>query len=87
MIRELKEEIFRLRDLLKQEGIEVQEGKLHYCIIKSFLVTKNLEVGESSRVQVPMIQYIRVLGCYRICICSYCIRLYNIMLNIDYFEY
>ena len=28
LIRELKEEIFRLRDLLKQEGIEVQEGKL-----------------------------------------------------------
>lgn len=27
LIRELKEEIQRLRDLLKQEGIEVQEGK------------------------------------------------------------
>ena len=27
LIRELKEEIFRLRDLLKQEGIEVQEGR------------------------------------------------------------
>ena len=27
LIRELKEEIFRLRDLLKQEGIEVLEGK------------------------------------------------------------
>ena len=27
LIRELKEEINRLRDLLKAEGIEVQEGK------------------------------------------------------------
>lgn len=27
LIRELKEEIQRLRELLKQEGIEVQEGK------------------------------------------------------------
>ena len=30
LIRELKEEIFRLRDLLKQEGIEVQEGKTYF---------------------------------------------------------
>lgn len=28
LIRELKEEIQRLRDLLKAEGIEVQEGKV-----------------------------------------------------------
>lgn len=28
LIRELKEEIQRLRDLLKAEGIEVQEGKI-----------------------------------------------------------
>ena len=28
LIRELKEEITRLRDLLKVEGIEVEEGKL-----------------------------------------------------------
>jgi hypothetical protein len=28
LIRELKEEIMRLRDLLKAEGIEVQEGML-----------------------------------------------------------
>ena len=27
LIRELKEEINRLRDLLKQEGIEVEEGR------------------------------------------------------------
>ena len=27
LIRELKEEITRLRDLLKAEGIEVEEGK------------------------------------------------------------
>ena len=27
LIRELKEEIQRLRELLKQEGIEVEEGK------------------------------------------------------------
>lgn len=28
LIRELKEEIQRLRDLLKAEGIEVQEGNI-----------------------------------------------------------
>lgn len=28
LIRELKEEIQKLRDLLKNEGIEVKEGKL-----------------------------------------------------------
>lgn len=28
LIRELKEEIQKLRELLKQEGIDVQEGKL-----------------------------------------------------------
>ena len=35
LIRELKEEITRLRDLLKQEGIEVQEGKFssHYGLL------------------------------------------------------
>lgn len=29
LIRELKEEIERLRDLLKAEGIEVEEGELY----------------------------------------------------------
>jgi hypothetical protein len=38
LIRELKEEIMRLRDLLKAEGIEVQEGMLlsllkNHCVI------------------------------------------------------
>ena len=41
LIRELKEEIFRLRDLLKQEGIEVQEGKpnelIIFCILQKFV--------------------------------------------------
>ena len=41
LIRELKEEIFRLRDLLKQEGIEVQEGKPNELII-FFVSSKNL---------------------------------------------
>lgn len=31
LIRELKEEIQKLRDLLKAEGIEVQEGNLFIC--------------------------------------------------------
>lgn len=36
LIRELKEEIQKLRELLKQEGIDVQEGKLafHHIIPK-----------------------------------------------------
>ena len=38
LIRELKEEIMRLRDLLKAEGIEIEEGILltqlgNYCMI------------------------------------------------------
>lgn len=36
LIRELKEEIQKLRDLLKAEGIEVQEGKFSYTL-KSIL--------------------------------------------------
>lgn len=32
LIRELKEEIQRLRDLLKAEGIEVQEGRVALLI-------------------------------------------------------
>jgi hypothetical protein len=32
LIRELKEEIMRLRDLLKAEGIEVQEGMLLFLL-------------------------------------------------------
>lgn len=32
LIRELKEEIQKLRDLLKAEGIEVQEGKLEVVL-------------------------------------------------------
>ena len=31
LIRELKEEINKLRDLLKAEGIEVEEGKEEDC--------------------------------------------------------
>lgn len=40
LIRELKEEIQRLRDLLKAEGIEVQEGRvillIRDCLYISF---------------------------------------------------
>jgi len=35
LIRELKEEIQKLRDLLKAEGIEIQEGKL-FCTLFFF---------------------------------------------------
>lgn len=38
LIRELKEEIQKLRDLLKAEGIEVQEGKYYETIIASFIM-------------------------------------------------
>jgi len=37
LIRELKEEIQRLRDLLKAEGIEVQEGTYFINIISTRL--------------------------------------------------
>jgi len=37
LIRELKEEIQRLRDLLKAEGIEVQEGTYFINIISTQL--------------------------------------------------
>lgn len=37
LIRELKEEIQKLRDLLKSEGIEVQEGKLKMLYLFLFL--------------------------------------------------
>lgn len=58
LIRELKEEIQKLRELLKQEGIDVQEGKgiisfskllkinikeLDYIYIKSSLLLKAYE--------------------------------------------
>ena len=36
LIRELKEEINRLRDLLKAEGIEVEEGKKNFAFFKHF---------------------------------------------------
>ena len=41
LIRELKEEINRLRDLLKAEGIEVGEGKQIF-LNWTLLITKNL---------------------------------------------
>lgn len=37
LIRELKEEIQKLRELLKQEGIDVQEGKLRTSIFRKLL--------------------------------------------------
>jgi len=37
LIRELKEEIQKLRELLKQEGIDVQEGKLRMLIFRKLL--------------------------------------------------
>lgn len=58
LIRELKEEIQKLRELLKQEGIDVQEGKnisfsksleidikigLYIIYTKSFLLLKAYE--------------------------------------------
>lgn len=39
LIRELKEEIQRLRDLLQSEGIVVQEG-MYYIIVKIVLFIK-----------------------------------------------
>lgn len=36
LIRELKEEIQRLRELLKQEGIEVQEGESYTAFLYNF---------------------------------------------------
>jgi len=37
LIRELKEEIQKLRELLKQEGIDVQEGKLKTLVFRKLL--------------------------------------------------
>lgn len=34
LIRELKEEIQKLRELLKQEGIEVHEGEFYYSFYR-----------------------------------------------------
>lgn len=39
LIRELKEEIQRLRDLLKAEGIEVQEGRIVLLIYYHLYLT------------------------------------------------
>lgn len=39
LIRELKEEIQRLRDLLKAEGIEVQEGRVVLLIYYHLYLT------------------------------------------------
>lgn len=44
LIRELKEEIQKLRELLKAEGIEVQEGKL--LGISSFVKGILIDGGE-----------------------------------------
>lgn len=40
LIRELKEEIQKLRELLKQEGIDVQEGKLKIQNFRRFRIDK-----------------------------------------------
>lgn len=37
LIRELKEEIYKLRELLRAEGIEIQEGK-NICNVKSYVL-------------------------------------------------
>lgn len=39
IIRELKEEIQKLRELLKSEGIEVQEGKNRFLWVFMFIVS------------------------------------------------
>jgi hypothetical protein len=39
LIRELKEEIMRLRDLLKAEGIEVEEGML-LTLLENYVTSK-----------------------------------------------
>lgn len=38
LIRELKEEILKLRELLRAEGIEVQEGKMLYLFVVAGVV-------------------------------------------------
>lgn len=45
LIRELKEEIQRLRDLLRSEGIEVQEGTIvawNNCFVNKLLCTSEV---------------------------------------------
>ena len=46
LIRELKEEINRLRDLLKAEGIEVEEGMINYHGISYFRFCKIVNLEE-----------------------------------------
>lgn len=55
LIRELKEEINRLRDLLRMEGIEVEEGKIFHLIQKHQLKygNKGLQVVKNSDVPIP----------------------------------
>jgi hypothetical protein len=48
LIRELKEEIMRLREMLKAEGIEVQEGLFQFFAISLShpVLTRNYEVDK-----------------------------------------
>lgn len=41
LIRELKEEIAKLRELLKAEGIEIHEGEFLFVFLKSFKSARN----------------------------------------------
>ena len=49
LIRELKEEINRLRDLLKAEGIEVEEGKKNFELLSILKITKNCSIAKHHR--------------------------------------
>lgn len=67
LIRELKEEIMRLRDLLKAEGIEVQEGKLLSLTSKSLCnyvtckILQMLNVARLPRLAYSGSQYLSAL--------------------------
>jgi hypothetical protein len=57
LIRELKEEIMRLRDLLKAEGIEVEEGMLLSLTNKSlcdYVTCKILQMLNVTRLLRPV---------------------------------
>lgn len=52
LIRELKEEIQKLRELLKQEGIDVQEGKFLKLFGKNILSKYTFRIFQDKCLQV-----------------------------------
>ena len=54
LIRELKEEINRLRDLLKAEGIEVEEGKFISSLKNHCLIQVNMVNLIEKRIQMSL---------------------------------